>query len=391
MGDFEDAGPISVTPGTELDWSSLRAHHPSALVTELSRLAAGGGRLEFTAADLKGRGNFTTAEVDRLLSELVKAEWLKKRERMVCQGCGEPVSTPLPSDGKCASCGEYFVDCGDPVAEAVFFRQEPIHRLVDWVLTLHGMNTLGAWQEKLSWLVALTYGRTVPVAVYKYGMVRPGVLFRWRQRQLRQQVAKRIRVLSQQAEIAGYNPKPDVIAHSFGTWLLAHALDADDTLKVGRVILTGCILRPDFCWKTLLERQQVEAVLNHCGTADVPVAVTQYFIPDSGPAGRRGFDTPEVINVEESGYGHSTFFRDRLDLCFQKIWQPYLTASDPKALRLPGTKTPAAPWRQARWFLRAGLGRVAVLVVLACLVILATGALIFGIGPFLRWVKSVAV
>ena len=375
---------------SEIDWSSLRAHYSAALVTELSRLAAGGGRLEFTRADLNARGNFIPTEVDRLLAALVEAGWLKKRERMVCQCCGKPLSTPLPADEKCSSCGQYFVDCGGPIGEDVFFRQEPVPRLVDWVLTLHGMNTQGAWQEKLSWLVALTYGRTVPVAVYKYGVVRPGVLFRWRQRQLYQQVGRRIRSLSQRAEIAGYNPKPDVIAHSFGTWILGHALEADPTLKVGRVILTGCILRPDFCWKALIDKQQVEAVLNHCGAADVPVAVTHYLIPDSGPAGRHGFDAPGAINVKEVGYGHSTFFGDRLDLCFKKTWQPFLTASDPKTVLLPGATTPAEHWRKAPWFLRAGLGRIAIIVVLVGLILLAIGAVTFGIVPFLRWVKRVA-
>lgn len=390
MDDFETADAVTATAGSEPDWRSLRAHHPHTLVTELSRLAAGGGRLELTRAELQGRGNFTVAEIDRFLTELVRTGWLEKRERRVCRGCNKVVPTPLPGDERCASCGEYFVDCGEPVPEEVFFRLDPLPRLVDWVLTLHGMNTLGAWQEKLNWLVALTYGRAVPVAVYKYGMVRPGVLFRWRQRQLRLQVAQRIRSLSQQAEIAGYKPEPDVIAHSFGTWLLAHALEADDQLRVGRVILTGCILRPDFCWQKLIERKQVEAVLNHYGTADVPVAVTHYFIPDSGPAGRRGFDAPGAINVEETDYGHSTFFDDHMNLCFQKVWQPYLRTIDLRALRLPGTRTSAEPWKQANWFLRAGLGRAVLLALLASLVILVAGALTFGFVPFLRWAAGAA-
>ena len=39
------------------------------------------------------------------------------------------------------------------------------------------MNTLGDWQEKLTWLVGRMYGRMVPVAIYKYGVIRPGVMF----------------------------------------------------------------------------------------------------------------------------------------------------------------------------------------------------------------------
>lgn len=367
-------------------WPSLRARYSHDLVTALSRLAEGGGPLTFSRAELEAQGNFASAETDRLLAELVATSWLSRSERLVCKGCSKTVPPPLPEDGRCPSCRCYFVDCGEPLLETIFLRDDPPPRLVDWVLTLHGMNTRGAWQEKLSWLLALTYGQSVPVAVYKYGIVRPGVLLRWRQRQLCAQVARRIRSLVDEAEKAGRRPRPDVIAHSFGTLLLAQALAADESLKVGRVILTGCILRPDFRWQDLIDRHQVEAVLNHHGSADVPVAVTHYFIPDSGPAGRRGFDAPGAINVEAVGFGHSTFFEKALEQVFAQVWEPFLKASDPEKLSLPGMKKPATRWKQSRWLLRAGLGRWAALALLAGLGLIVAGSMGFGLPPFISWV-----
>jgi serine/threonine-protein kinase len=59
--------------------------------------------------------------------------------------------------------------------------------------------------------------------------------------------------------------RPDIIAHSFGTWLVGHALESNPDIQVGRVVLTGSILRPDFNWKEHMPSGQVEAVLNHYG------------------------------------------------------------------------------------------------------------------------------
>lgn len=370
------------------DWLGLRARHPEAAVNVFRRLAQSGGRIEISREELLGRGNFTGPQLDSLLDELVSLGWLKRRERTLCPCCHKALSEPLPDDGLCPHCGQAFVDCGEPATEALYFRHEPSPRIVDWVLSLHGMNTLGAWQEKLNWLVARTYGRAVPVVVYKYGMVRPGVLFRFRHRQLRRQVAERLRSLSAEAESAGYRPEPDVIAHSFGTLLLARALEADETLRVGRVILAGSILRPDFDWRRLIDRGQVDAVLNHYGTADGPVAATHFLIPDSGPAGRRGFDTPGVINVEAKDFGHSTVFGDRLDSVFQGVWRPFLSAKDPGALDLPEIKTPAWPWTQAPWGIRAGVARFALLAILAAIALFLGGSWAFGVVPFLRWVSQ---
>ena len=316
---------------------ALQERFPVPLVKALLNLSTAGGRQEVRRNDLLALGNSDTAQIDGLLAELVQSGWFEPEEVALCPvpSCRTPWPAVEPADGRCEGCHGDLVDLGDPIRETVFLHIAPVPRPVDWVLTLHGMNTRGVWQENLNWLVSLTYGRMVPVRVYKYGMVRLGVLFRRSQRKLRDEVSERLRSFSTQAELAGYRPEPDVIAHSFGTWLLGRALEADKTLKVGRVILTGCILPPCFCWQTLIDRGQVEAVLNHYGTADLPVAITRYFIPDSGPAGRRGFDAQGAINVEAPGFGHSTFFDEELDQVFEKVWRPFLTAGDLEKLQLP--------------------------------------------------------
>jgi pimeloyl-ACP methyl ester carboxylesterase len=233
------------------------------------------------------------------------------------------------------------------------------------------MKTLGPWQESFNWLVSTTYGRMVPVAIYKYGMVLPGVLSRRRHWALMAGLVVRIERAAREVSKIIDDPRPDVIAHSFGTLLLGHALHRYPEIRVGRVITLGCILRPDFDWATLVRRGQVDAVLNHFGTRDFWARVAHYAIPDAGPAGRRGFDShaegwPEdrpqegrLFNVRAEGLRHSDFFQDpergsTLKSLFAEVWQPFLTTKHARdlAAALHG-EWPSARWHEARWPRRA--------------------------------------
>jgi len=67
-------------------------------------------------------------------------------------------------------------------------------------------------------------------------------------------------------------------------------------------------IRPDFDWSSYLRNGRIEAVLCQCGARDWAVPFAQFFIPNTGPAGRHGFIDPAVINVRDGQYGHSTAF-----------------------------------------------------------------------------------
>lgn len=86
------------------------------------------------------------------------------------------------------------------------------------------------------------------------------------------------------------------------------------------------ILRPDFPWRILRDRGQVEAVMNHYGERDAWARIACYFIPNSGPSGRRGFDaSTEALNRPEPSFRHSTFFReDGMRTSYRDLWQPFL-------------------------------------------------------------------
>jgi hypothetical protein len=47
----------------------------------------------------------------------------------------------------------------------------------------------------------------------------------WRRRKLQSQLRVKLAALEKEARHLGFKGKPDVVAHSFGTWLIGHLLE----------------------------------------------------------------------------------------------------------------------------------------------------------------------
>jgi hypothetical protein len=363
-------------------WDRLEKEHPRELVKELRERFERGEPFELDAEQFTAATDFAAEAGRNLLEVITKEGFLLKRVHYVCP-CEreEPVTAEQARLDICAVCGEAFKDRGngEVVRSETYSRQGVATRDVRWVLALHGMNTRGAWQESFNWMVSRLYGYSVPIAIYKYGIVRQGAILRFRQRALTRQLINKIKTLRGESSDSGFGGVPDVIAHSFGTWLIGHALRDDEDIHVGRIILLGCILRPDFDWSELLKRGQVEAVLCHYGTRDFWARISHYVIPDSGPSGRRGFnDRDSVTHVTAKNLSHSGFFDERQMTDFQtKVWQPFLT----RPLALIGTLNEGGIsrlWRQAWWPFRATVLRLLILFLLAGVCALLLIALIVG-------------
>jgi hypothetical protein len=205
-------------------------------------------------------------------------------------------------------------------------------------------------------------------------------VLKFRQRALIRGLNARIRRLSGETRETGFGGIPDVIAHSFGTWLLGHALMDDQTLCVGRVILAGCILRPDFDWALLSQRGQVQAVLCHVATKDFWARVAHYIIPDSGPSGRRGFnDRLNVSHEVFQGGRHSDFFKEtEMPALFEHVWHPFLTAPAIQPVAIAKT-LPSPEWREVWWPFRATAFRIALLALAGGVALIALAALVLGL------------
>jgi hypothetical protein len=367
-----------------IDWEQLRRRFPEPAVDGLRQKLSGVALYSVTADAFAADAQLALADARSLLDAVVATGEMRREEQRNCSVCGFDLAD---TDAKqaCPECQASFAD-SPPVTVEQYVRPGELPRLVPWFLVVHGMNTRGEWQETLTWLIGRSYRQMVPVAIYKYGKIQPGVLFPFRQRQLMRKLTVKMKTLAAESAAAELEGQPDVIAHSFGTWLVANALLNDASLKIGRLILLGSIVPPDFPWAAIVERGQVEAILNHGATNDGWVPGAHYAIPKSGPGGTRGFPPP-VVNIPAKGLGHSDYFRPdwRLNLLFRNVWQPFLSWNVPRF-----TSQPVSPesWSPSWPFTRA----ITWSMVVIALASVALGALtVFLLGLRQCWMISAAL
>ncbi len=300
--------------------ASLRAISPQGAIWLTERLRRH-GVFDATADEVAADADIPFDVARAQLEYLADAGVLERAERYCCPGCSTAV---LADNIECSLCGSNF-DAG-PVTTVTYQRRTAPGRDVPWMLLIHGMNTRGAWQEQFAWRAAIVHGRSIPVFSFKYGRIRPGVLLARRRRQLIRRTIGLITELAGDADSVHLGTRPDVIAHSFGTWLIVHALLDEPTLQIGRLVLTGSIIRPDFDWSRIAD--QHDGVLNHRAGSDHVVGAARFFIPDCGPSGIDGFTDKSIDDALAPTWHHSDYFKPtaNLQLAFDTVWAPYLRA-----------------------------------------------------------------
>lgn len=315
------------------DWNGYKDRgFPESLVNSIEKLVLDAKVSEIKPRKISSDSGIAEENVIEFLDLLSQEESvIQTKHRFVCPFCGEYVLTGDSDEEHYCDSKSDTVDISELTREKYFLLDADSGRDIRWAVVIHGMNTRGSWQEDLVWRISNLYRYSIPVYVYKYGLVRIGVTLGFLQRLKVKKLVKQLRNISRIADHRNPGRKPDVIAHSFGTWLIAHALKEYPDLKIGRLILLGSIVRPDFDWKKLLDNEQdneqVEAILNHSAGKDRPVKCCQLFIPDSGPGGKVGFLSKEVINIKSPEFGHSGYFKnDRITtyLSADGVWARFL-------------------------------------------------------------------
>jgi len=126
--------------------------------------------------------------------------------------------------------------------------------------------------------------------------------------------------------------RPSLIAHSFGTFIVAYAMLKYPEIKLDKLILCGCILPTDFDWHTLFVRDQLGRVRNECGGQDVWVKMARYAVKGAGDAGRAGFRAigTKCSDTFYDYQRHSDFFSEGH---IKSTWLPFLKLS-PSTLRI---------------------------------------------------------
>ncbi len=209
-------------------------------------------------------------EVKSLLNAASEAGLVVRISTWRCPepSCRRIIDSDAIANRHCPYCGIDFRETGDDPVEAVIYRgSTAISRSVPWLIAIHGFNTRGPWQEDFSWRIANRFKYHAPVLIYKYGLVRIGVLFRWRHRMLARRLGQQIRKAIVHARENQIEEPPDIVIHSFGSQLFRLVLDLADCsdLRFGRVIAVGSVIRPDFDWSSYIRAGRIEAVLDQCG------------------------------------------------------------------------------------------------------------------------------
>jgi len=142
------------------------------------------------------------------------------------------------------------------------------------VLMLHGVRVdTGAWVEPLATSIDSLAKKTErPTEVWKnsYGWF-PTYLFVvpwYRERKVRW-------FMDQFTQFTSDYPASETvfIGHSFGTYIFARALQKYSALQVGRILLVGSILHPDFPWDKFVPKR-IQWVRNDCQNKDIVIALT---------------------------------------------------------------------------------------------------------------------
>jgi len=217
------------------------------------------------------------------------------------------------------------------------------------VLSLHGIRTRGKWQKEIT----DAFGRASiwhsPLDYDYFLFIKLVIPF-----------TRRNKIKWLQEEYTKYvkGSRPSLIAHSYGTYIVARALERYPEIELDRVIFCGSIVERVYDWSHIINRGQVNRVLNDYGRQDIWARLVGWVVKDAGDSGRTGFEDKaggKVLERYHPKWGHSDYF---YSLNYEKNWIPFLKGTDPPPLESSGR-------RHKNWKFRTTL--LVLTILIACL------------------------
>lgn len=150
--------------------------------------------------------------------------------------------------------------------------------------------------------------------------------------------------------------RPDIIAHSFGTYIVGYGLRKFPDLKFRKIIFCGAILPRDFDWSLPFGRGQVLEVQNDYGVDDVWSRLARRLVGDAGSSGAEGFllTSPLIRQRRFEEFRHSDYFRPgHYDQWIEFLEEPSVSFRIVRSSSLPPALEWAAVANQARAIDRA--------------------------------------
>lgn len=185
----------------------------------------------------------------------------------------------------------------------------------DSIVVIHGIRDHGFWQnfvkEELS-------RNGFQVALAEYGwfnileFISPIPYFQTRA------VERVVAQIRQVKKLHGCD-RISILAHSFGSYIVAEMMMTHPDIAVDRVVFCGCIVPSDHLFVRHIGHRIDATIVNDVGSRDVWPALARTV--GYGWTGTFGFRTPAVIDRWHKGFKHSTFFKEKGFV--GKYWVPF--------------------------------------------------------------------
>jgi hypothetical protein len=203
------------------------------------------------------------------------------------------------------------------------------------VILVHGIRTFAGWQDALRAELE-NAGLRVELTNYEYFDL---IRFLLPMQRFRTKAIER--VLLQIRMVHEQNPgaRISILAHSFGTYIIAEILRTQIDIRLDRLIFCGSIVPSSYPFHQVMSRIEAkDGFINDVGSRDAWPALAESVTTGYGRTGTYGFRSPGIRdrwhNLDHSGFLTSEF-------C-QRFWVPFFVSGT----RVDGDKfhAPAPLW-----------------------------------------------
>ncbi|MER9329498.1 hypothetical protein [Mesorhizobium sp. M0488] len=204
------------------------------------------------------------------------------------------------------------------------------------LIAVHGIRDFGTWRDALAQALA-QHG--IQVAGVHYGFFD---LFRflfplpWFRRAAIRKVERKVLGIVKDFP----NAKFSYLAHSFGSYVVAHMLLNNPTFQAHRIILCGSVLRYNFPISQLRCNYE-PPVINEVGTRDIWPMIASKATWGYGSAGTTGFGVTNEVVDRWHDKTHGEFLTSQFA---EKYWVPFIL----EGVIAPGAAKKAKPMLAAR-------------------------------------------
>jgi WD40 repeat protein len=208
----------------------------------------------------------------------------------------------------------------------------PLHRHL--ILTVHGIRTYGAWQQRLETLLRQRVGsaeQTLEFVHYKYGLFTVfAFLIPFLRNLATRHFCQRFESLLDGEEF----DRIDVVAHSFGAYITTKAITRTARkrpVRIHTLMLAGSVIHPDSnIGSAVGVNRPIGRIINDCGMRDDILLLTLlvFGVGMSGRLGLHGFERRNLLVNRYFQFGHGGYFEPSKwggpDAFMERWWLPLL-------------------------------------------------------------------